>query len=66
MSELSIKLHWQRSEPELKPNKYSNEHTVSYNEQFKLTVDSAPDWGGDVENTNPEQALAASARKVII
>jgi organic hydroperoxide reductase OsmC/OhrA len=60
MSELSIKLHWQRSEPELKPNKYSNEHTVSYNDQFKLTVDAAPDWGGDVENTNPEQALAAS------
>ena len=60
MSEHSIELHWQRSEPELKPNKYSTERTVSYNEQFELTVDSAPDWSGDVENTNPEQALAAS------
>jgi organic hydroperoxide reductase OsmC/OhrA len=60
MSELSIELHWQRSEPELNPNKYSNEHTVSYNKRYELTVDAAPDWGGDVESTNPEQALAAS------
>ncbi|MFT4606394.1 MAG: organic hydroperoxide reductase OsmC/OhrA [Gammaproteobacteria bacterium] len=60
MSELSVELLWQRSEPELNPNMYSNEHTVSYNDRYKIKVDAAPDWGGDVENTNPEQALAAS------
>lgn len=60
MSELSIHLHWQRSESELRPNKFSNAHTVRYNEQYELQVDSAPDWGGDAKNTNPEQALAAA------
>ena len=25
-----------------------------------MTADAAPDWGGDIANTNPEQALAAS------
>ena len=40
--------------------KYSNRHDITYNDQFKLTADAAQDWGGDINNTNPEQALAAS------
>lgn len=60
MSELSVKLHWQRSEPELHPGKYSNQHTVRYTDNCAVPVDAAPDWGGRAENTNPEQALAAS------
>lgn len=60
MSELSIELHWQRSETNLHSGKYSNVHTVRYNDSYDLQVDAAPDWGGDPENTNPEQALAAS------
>ncbi|MDH5352997.1 MAG: OsmC family protein [Gammaproteobacteria bacterium] len=60
MSELSIKLNWQLSGPSLSPGKYSNTHTVVYNDNYELLVDAAPDWGGDVNNTNPEQALAAS------
>ena len=60
MTELSIQLHWQRSEPDLNPGKYSNKHTVCYNESNNLQVDAAPDWGGHPANTNPEQALAAS------
>lgn len=60
MSELSIELRWQRSEPDLHSGKYSNEHTVRYNDSYALQVDAAPDWGGNPENTNPEQALAAS------
>lgn len=47
-------------EPELQSGKYSNEHTVRYNDSYALQVDAAPDWGGRPENTNPEQALAAS------
>ena len=60
MSELSIQLKWQLGEGELVQGKYSNSHEITYNDQFTLTADAAPDWGGDVANTNPEQALAAS------
>lgn len=60
MSDLSIRLHWQRAEPDLQPGKYSNVHTVQFNDGYDLQVDSAPDWGGDAGNTNPEQALASA------
>ena len=60
MSDLSIDLHWQRVEPELTTGKYSNAHTVQYNDSCEIQVDAAPDWGGDPGNTNPEQALAAA------
>ena len=60
MSDLSVDLHWQRAEPELTAGKYSNAHTVQYNDSFEVMVDAAPDWGGDAGNTNPEQALAAA------
>ena len=60
MSELSIELNWQRFEPDLKSGKFSNAHTVRYNDNYELRGDAAPDWGGNPENTNPEQALAAA------
>ena len=60
MSDLAIQLHWHRATPVLQAGAYSNEHTVQYNNQYDVTVDSAPDWGGDPANTNPEQALASA------
>jgi organic hydroperoxide reductase OsmC/OhrA len=60
MSDLSIKLHWQRAEPALQTGKYSNAHSVQYNDSYDVQVDAAPDWGGDPGNTNPEQALASA------
>lgn len=60
MSELSIELNWQRSELDLRPGNYSNVHNVRYNDNYEQQADAAPDWGGDPENTNPEQALAAA------
>ena len=60
MSELSIQLKWQLREGELVQGKYSNSHEITFNDQFKLTADAEPDWGGNIANTNPEQALAAS------
>ena len=60
MSELSIKLNWKRKEEKLSPGKFSSEHEVSYNDHYIVKADTAPDWGGSAENTNPEQALAAS------
>lgn len=60
MSDLAIQLHWHRSSPVLRTGAYSNAHVVQYNTQYDVTVDSAPDWGGDPANTNPEQALASA------
>jgi organic hydroperoxide reductase OsmC/OhrA len=60
MSALSIQLHWQRAEAELKTSAYSNAHSVQYNDRYEMPVDAAPDWGGDPANTNPEQALASA------
>lgn len=60
MSDLSIALHWHRTESELRPGKFSNAHTVCYNDRHEVRVDAAPDWGGDAENINPEQTLAAA------
>jgi organic hydroperoxide reductase OsmC/OhrA len=60
MNELSIQLHWQRAEAELKTGAYSNAHTVQFTERYEMPVDAAPDWGGDPANTNPEQALASA------
>ena len=60
MTELSIQLHWQRTEVELKSGNYSNLHTVQFNDSNEIPVDAAPDWGGDPSNTNPEQALASA------
>jgi organic hydroperoxide reductase OsmC/OhrA len=60
MSDLSIDLNWRRSEAELRSGKFSNAHTVRYNDSNEVRADAAPDWGGDAVNTNPEQALAAA------
>jgi organic hydroperoxide reductase OsmC/OhrA len=60
MSELSIALHWQRPQADLKPGKIPNAHEVRFNDTCVLPVDAAPDWGGDPGKTNPEQALAAA------
>lgn len=60
MTNLTIDLQWQRAEPALQAGKYTNAHTVRYDANHELTVDAAPDWGGDPANTNPEQALASA------
>lgn len=60
MSDLAIELHWQRAEPVLQTGKYSNAHTVQFNNHHDVQVDAAPDWGGDPAHTNPEQALASA------
>lgn len=60
MSDLAIELHWQRASAAFEPGKYSAEHVVRYNNSHEVQVDAAPDWGGQPENTNPEQALASA------
>lgn len=60
MSGLSIDLSWRRLESELLPKEYSTEHSIKYNDLNEVQGDTAPDWGGNPLNTNPEQALASA------
>ncbi len=60
MSDLSIKLRWRRTSPGFVAGEYSNAHVVRYQNGDEVRVDAAPDWGGDRNSTNPEQALAAA------
>lgn len=60
MSHLAIDLHWQRNGAPLQSGRYSNAHRVLFNNRYELDVDAAPDWGGDPDHTNPEQALASA------
>ncbi len=60
MSDLAIDLHWQRNGAPLLSGQYSNAHRVFFNNRYELDVDAAPDWGGDPDHTNPEQALASA------
>ena len=60
MSKISINLIWSLKNGALAPGKYSNEHKIEFNENTIITGDSAPDWKGDPNNSNPEQTLAAS------
>ena len=59
MSDLAIDLHWQcgAAGP---GGRASAAHRVRFNGRHELDVDAAPDWGGDPDHTNPEQALAAA------
>ena len=60
MSGLTIDLMWQRQESKLLPSEYSTEHSIKYNDLYELQADTAPDWGGNPLNTNPEQALTSA------
>ena len=53
MSDLSIKIHWQRPAPVFATGTYSNSHIVQMNQLHEIDVDSAPDWGGDPAHANP-------------
>ena len=60
MSKISIDLRWKLEGGDMSPGKYSNKHEITFTPNTKIVADSAPDWRGNVLNTNPEQTLAAS------
>ena len=57
---LAIDLHWHRNGTALLPGRYAAAHRVSLTARHDLDMDAAPDWGGDPDHANPEQALAAA------
>ena len=60
MAEISINLKWSLDGGEFSPGKYSNKHQIEFNDKIIINGDAAPDWKGNAQNSNPEQALAAA------
>ena len=60
MTKISINLKWSLNGRELSPGKYSNKHQIEFNNEIIINGDAAPDWNGNKQNSNPEQALAAA------
>ena len=60
MNEISIELKWHIGDSEFTNGKYSTEHSIKINNQISLQADSAPEYGGNKKNLNPEQSLAAA------
>ena len=59
MSQLSISLEWILQEEELKPDSFSKNHKILINDNL-FNAGSAPEYGGKVNELNPEQSLAAA------
>ena len=60
MEKISINLKWSLNGGKLSPGKYSNKHQIKFNDEIVINGDAAPDWNGNKQNSNPEQALAAA------
>lgn len=60
MSEHKIRLQWQRSSKDFDYRSYSRDHTVLYGNETAICASSAPEYYGNPECLNPEQAFVAS------
>tara|TARA_Y100000590_G_C15649208_1_gene988087 strand:+ start:384 stop:833 length:450 start_codon:yes stop_codon:yes gene_type:complete len=60
MSHHSIQLTWELGAKEFSPEQYNTDHNILYNSKTIIKGGSSPDYGGDVNNINPEQNLAAA------
>ena len=60
MEELSINLTWHLAGKDFIPGKYSPDHEIFINKNISFPASAAPDYGGNQNNLNPEQGLAAS------
>ena len=60
MKELSIDLNWDLSGKDFVPGVYSTDHIITINNEISIPSSSAPEYGGNKNNLNPEQGLAAA------
>ena len=60
MDSLSINIEWKLNNDVFSPGKYSTYHNIKINDKININADSASSYGGNVDNMNPEQSLAAS------
>ena len=59
MSKLSISLEWSLKDKELNTKNFSKNHKIKIN-NIVFNAGSAPEYGGDDNELNPEQSLAAA------
>ena len=60
MNNLSIELNWTIGDGELSFGKYSTDHKIKVTDETVINASAAPDYGGNPNNLNPEQALATA------
>ena len=60
MVDLSIDLEWNLEGKEFKPGTYSSDHNIIINDDISFPASSAPEYGGNKNNLNPEQGLVAA------
>ena len=60
MQNLSIELNWTLGNGELSYGQYNTDHKIKINDEILLNAGSAVEYGGNPNNLNPEQALAAA------
>ncbi len=60
MSELSINLNWSLGDKEFKVGLYSPDHLITVNNNISFPGSSAPEYGGNKNNLNPEQGLVSA------
>ena len=60
MSEYIAQLNWSLEQGQLTPGNYSTDHHVRFSGGVAVPMASAPDYGGNPQSVNPEQALAAA------
>ena len=60
MENLSIELNWDLGNDELSYGKYKTDHKIKINDEIIINAGSASNYGGNPNNLNPEQALAAA------
>ena len=60
MKNLTIELNWTLGNGELSYGQYNTDHKIKINDEILLNASSAAEYGGNPNNLNPEQALAAA------
>ena len=60
MSDLFISLKWDLQSKEFTSNSYSPDHIIKINDNISFPASSALEYGGNKNNLNPEQGLAAA------
>lgn len=60
MNDLSINLKWDLESNKFTVGSYSVDHIITVNEYISFPASSAPAYGGNKNNLNPEQALVAA------
>ena len=60
MENLSIELNWLLENGNLQDGKYKTDHKIKINDKILVNASAASEYGGNPNNLNPEQALAAA------